>query len=74
MRTIMAKIEIYDSGNIAGIRSMAIWLSEYSTDKEGRIFLSPDLAPAGEVDFHTDKLIDDLNKARNRAKKIIEKK
>ena len=70
----MAKIEIYDSGNFGGIRSMAIWLSEYSSDKVGRIFLSPDIVTAGEVDFHTDKLIDDLNKARNRAKKIIEKK
>jgi len=70
----MAKIEIYDSGNISGIRSMAIWVSEYSSDKEGRIFLSPDLATAGEIDYHTDKLINDLNKARNRAKKLIEKK
>lgn len=67
----MAKIVIYDSGNIGGIRSLSILLSEYSSDKEGRIFLSPDLATAGEIDHHTDKLIENLNEARNRAKKII---
>lgn len=72
----MAKIEIYDSGNIAGIRRIAIWLSEYSSDKQGsdkqgRILLSPDLATSDEVDFHVDNLIEQLNKARRRAKRLI---
>lgn len=40
----MSKIEIYSSEKIAGIRSVAIWLSEYSSDKEGRILVSPELA------------------------------
>lgn len=67
----MANIEMYDSGNIAGIRRIAIWLSEYSSDKQGRILLSPDLATSQEVDFHVDNLIEQLNKARASAKRLI---
>lgn len=67
----MSQIEIYYSNNTADIRTVAIWLSEYSSDKEGRILVSPELATTEEVDFHVDRLIERLNKAREDAKKLI---
>lgn len=48
-------------------------LSEYFTDSAGNITLSPNLMAAVEIDEAVDLLIKQLEKARNKAKKELQK-
>jgi len=73
----MAKIDVFEKpyGNksLPGPMFVQLWLSSYSSDSEGRIFLSPELASDREVDESIDYLINQLEKMRKKAKRILEK-
>lgn len=49
-----------------------IELTGYSRDQEGRILLSCDLMTASEVDYAVNGLIEQLEKARKKAKHHVE--
>lgn len=48
-----------------------IWLSQYSGDSAGNIFLSPQLMTDVEIDESVDRLIQQLEKARRKAKREL---
>lgn len=51
---------------------VTIYVKDYSSDK-GRVLLSPQLATDQEVDGAVDCLINQLEKARQKAKKLLTK-
>jgi hypothetical protein len=48
-----------------------IWLSQRSADSEGRILLSPQLRTDREIDESVDRLIEQLETVRKKAKKEL---
>jgi DNA-binding transcriptional regulator/RsmH inhibitor MraZ len=50
-----------------------IWLSQYSEDSKGRILLSAQLMSAVEIDESVNYLIKQLERARVKAKKELQK-
>jgi len=51
-----------------------ICVETYSRDKEGNVYISPQLMSDAEIDEHINLLINDLEIIRTKAKKSIKKK
>jgi len=73
----MAKIDVFEKPHgdksLPGPTFLNLWLSSYGSDSEGRVFLSPELASDMEVDESVNFLIDQLEKMRRKAKRILSK-
>ena len=71
----MAKIDVFEKSSgdksLPGPTFVNLWLSSYSSDSEKRVLLSPELASDREVDDSVDYLIQQFERARKKAKKIL---
>ena len=72
----MAQIDVLraapEKGDLPFHPFCVLELSGYGTDAKGRIHLSPTLMTPDEIDYWTDDLIEQLNRARKKAKRHLE--
>ena len=65
------RFELLIKGDKAlGPRFASIYLKKYSGDKEGRVFVTPEMTIA-EIDETIDNLISELNEIRGKAKREL---
>ena len=58
-------------GGEIGPMVVTLWLPDYSENEIGQVLLTPSCATESEVDHHVDNLIQQLNEAREKAKKDL---